>query len=294
MDENKELPRVDADKNSTPVSPLAAYYRQPKIYINLPSKGEFYPVGALDKSQDGKYAVYSMTAKDELMLKTPDALMSGQSTVAVINSCVPSITDPWQMPTIDLDAILVGIRIASYGEKMDIDTNCPACKEDLRFEFNITKYLEDLARFEYIKSFPVGDLVVHIRPYTYREFTKKSIVTLEQQKIYDIVNDENMSDEEKIDRFGVSFVKLTQLTVEAIADVVVRIDTPTGSETNPAAIKDFIVNASKDTFEAINDKLQIMKASLDLKVKNATCDKCKHTFDVSITMDQANFFAARS
>jgi hypothetical protein len=73
----------------------------------------------------------------------------------------------------------------------------------------------------------------------------------------------------------------------------VRIDTPTGSETNPAAIKDFVVNASKDVFDAINDKLQIMKASLDLKVKNASCDKCKHTFDVTITMDQANFFRSK-
>ena len=151
MDENKELPKVDitgsapATSNgdaAVPSSPLSAYYRQPKIYVSLPSKGNYYVEGALDKSEDGTYAVYSMTAKDELMFKTPDALLSGQSTVAVINSCIPSIKDPWKLPTIDLDAILVAIRIATYGENMDIDTECPACKEEQRYGFDLTKYLE--------------------------------------------------------------------------------------------------------------------------------------------------------
>ena len=175
MDENKELPRVDitrsapAPSNGDAVtsSPLSAYYRQPKIYVSLPSKGKYYAEGALDKSEDGTYPVYSMTAKDELMFKTPDALLSGQSTVAVINSCIPSIKDPWHLPTIDLDAILVAIRIATYGSNMDIDTECPACKEEQRYGFDLTKYLEELAQFNYTDIFTSGELVFHIRPYTY-------------------------------------------------------------------------------------------------------------------------------
>jgi hypothetical protein len=303
MNENKEIPRVEI-KGKLPTAavaapavdgnPLAAYYRQPKIYIKLPSGGKFYPNGSLDSSEDGTYAVYSMTAKDELMFKTPDALLSGQSTVAVINSCMPSIKDPWHVPTIDLDAILVGIRIATYGDRMDIDTNCPKCSEEQRYEFNLTQYLEDLARFQYIESFQIGDLTFHIRPYTYREFTKKSLARIEQEKIYNVINDKEMSEEEKVDRFGASFVKLTELTVESVADVVKQIDTPQGSERDAARIKQFILNASKDVFEGITQKLNIMKASLDLKVKNAKCDKCEHTFEINVTMDQADFFEARS
>lgn len=303
MDENIELPKVDITGATKPSngepqkvssSPLSAYYRQPKIYMKLPSGGEFYPEGALDKSEDGTYPVYSMTAKDELMFKTPDALLSGQSTVAVINSCIPSIKDPWQMPTIDLDAVLVAIRIATYGENMDIDTNCPSCKEEQRYGFELTKYLNDLAQFEYMRTFSVGELVFHIRPYTYKEFTKKTLARIEQEKIYNIINDDKMSDEEKVDRFGVSFVKLTELTVESIADVVVRIDTPQGSETDLKQIREFILNANKEIFEALSQKLNLMKAQLDLKVKNATCDKCNHVYDINVTMDQANFFGARS
>jgi len=228
------------------------------------------------------------------MFKTPDALLSGQSTVSVINSCMPSIKDPWNLPTIDLDAILVAIRIATYGDKMDIDTNCPNCKEEQRYEFNLAQYLEDLARFQYIETFQIGELTFHIRPYTYREFTKKAVARIEQEKIYNIINDNEMSEEEKIDRFGASFVKLTELTVESVADVVKQIDTPNGSERDPAKIKEFINNAAKEVFEGITEKLNIMKANLDLKVKNAKCDKCEHQFEINVTMDQADFFGARS
>lgn len=300
MDENTELPKVEisgtpgAQNTSQETSPLSAYYRQPKIYIKLPSKGDFYPEGALDKSEDGTYAVYSMTAKDELMFKTPDALLNGQSTVSVIKSCIPSIVDPWQMPSIDLDAALVAIRIATYGEKMDIDSECPKCKEELRHEYTLTNFLDKLANFQYVKQFQVGDLVFHIRPFTYRETTKKTISRIEQEKIFNVINNDNLSEEEKLDRFGSSFVKITELTVELIADAVHRIDTPNGSETDRAKIKEFILNAENHIFESVNQQLQKMKQTLELKVDQATCDKCQHTFEIAITMDQADFFAARS
>jgi len=96
-------------------NPLANYFRQPKMYMRLPSHGQFYPEGALDTSEIDEYPVYAMTAKDELMFKTPDALMNGQATVEVIKSCIPAIKNPWQMPSLDLDAVLIAIRIATYG-----------------------------------------------------------------------------------------------------------------------------------------------------------------------------------
>ena len=106
-------------------NPLHKYFRQPKIYLRLPSSGNFYPAGALEKTESGEYPVYSMTAKDEIVMKTPDALMNGQATVDIIQSCVPNIKDAWKVPSIDLDAILVAIRIATYGEMLDVSAIIP-------------------------------------------------------------------------------------------------------------------------------------------------------------------------
>lgn len=279
---------------STPVNPLANYFRQPKIFIRLPSNGAFYTEGSLDASQNGEYAVYAMTAKDELLFKTPDALMNGQATVEVIKSCIPAIRDPWKMPTIDVDACLVAIRVATYGENMEVQATCPECDHKNDYEFDLLQYLGRLGNFEFHKDIAAEPLIVHIRPYNYQETTKTAIRAMEQQKIFDIVDDQNLSDEDKVAQFGSSFVKLTELTVDVICGCIESIETPEGTVSDQTLIKEFINNAPADVFNKINDHVSQMKNDIENKTQDVVCESCNHQYKISLTMDQANFFAVRS
>jgi hypothetical protein len=274
-------------------NPLAQWYRQPKIYVKLPSKGKFYPNGALDLSSNDEYPVYSMTAKDELMFKTPDALLSGQSTVELIKSCIPAIQDPWKMPSIDLDMCLVAIRLATYGEKMEVSANCPHCNAENDYDVNLQNWLGIYEGYDFVDTVEALPLTIGIRPYNYQELTKTSIKTLEEQRVFNIINDDNMSDEEKLDRFGKSFVKLTELTVDLIAGCITKIETPEGAVTDQEMIKDFINNAPKDIFEKIADHVKNLKEKVEYKPV-VRCNECTKEYDLPITMDQANFFAVRS
>ena len=287
--ENSAAPAPQPAKN-----PLAGWYRQPKIYVRLPSKGRYYAQGSLDVSASEEYAVYAMTAKDELMFKTPDALLSGQSTVEVIKSCMPAILDPWLMPSIDLDFCLIAIRIATYGESMEVGSTCPYCNAKNDYDIDLNAWLQMFNNFTFQDTIELAPLTVHIRPYTYRESTKVNIKTIEQQKIFDVINNENISDEEKLDRFGKSFVKLTELTVDIIADCITKIETPDGATSDQQQIKDFINNTSKDVFDAISGHLQVMKSQIELKANDVKCGECEKEYTLPITMDQANFFAVRS
>ena len=76
---------------------LQNYQRQPKIFIDLPSKGVFYDDTVLENGQHMQIPVFGMNAMDEIMFKTPDALFSGDATVQVIKSCIPTILDPWKL-----------------------------------------------------------------------------------------------------------------------------------------------------------------------------------------------------
>jgi hypothetical protein len=285
-------------ENNQPLQPkknvLSNWYRQPKIYIRFPSKGEYYPNDALDKSTTGDYAVYSMTAKDELMFKTPDALLNGQSTVEVLKSCIPALQDPWKMPSIDVDAALVAIRIATYGEKMEVSTNCPSCNAENDYEINLNSWLEKLNAFQFESKVTIDPLTVYVRPYTYLEMTQTSLKSLEQQRIFGVINDETLSDEEKLDKFGKSFSKLTELTVDVIAQCVVQIETPDGIETDIAEIKNFIHNAPKEIFNAISNHVQALKSKIDIPAQEVKCTNCETEFLMPVTMDQSNFFAVRS
>ena len=275
-------------------NPLANYFRQPKLYIRLPSHGRFYPEGALDKSEIDEYPVFAMTAKDELMFKTPDALMNGQATVEVIKSCVPAIRDPWAMPSLDLDALLIAIRIATYGENMEINSSCPACKHFNEFTMNLVQYLDTIAQTNYDTEVIVPPLHVHIRPYSYKEISKAAIKSLEQQKIFSIVNNEEMGDEEKIEKFGESFVKLTQLTVDVVAGCITKIITPEGEVSDRALISEFVENSPSDVFNSINERVMAMKEQMSLKAQDVECTECNHKWTVEVTMDQTNFFGKGS
>jgi hypothetical protein len=275
-------------------NPLVNYFRQPKIYIRLPSQGKYYPEDSIDLSQNDEYAVYAMTAKDELMFKTPDALMNGQATVEVVKSCVPAIKNPWNMPSIDLDAVLIGIRIATYGENMDVNSQCPSCSAENEYTVDLVGFLDTLNKFDFQDQLQVGELVIHVRPYTYQEVTKTALKTLEQQKIFQVVNDDSISDEVKVEQFGKSFVRLTELTVDVIAGCISQVDTPTGSVADAGMIKEFIANAPADVFKAVSDHVAKMKENIELKAQEVACQECGHEHSIAISMDQTNFFAVGS
>jgi C4-type Zn-finger protein len=275
-------------------NPLSNYFRQPKMYMRLPSHGQFYPEGALDKSEIDEYPVYAMTAKDELMFKTPDALMNGQATVEVIKSCIPAIKNPWAMPSLDLDAVLIAIRIATYGEHMDMHATCPACQHYNDFTLNLVQYLDTIAQTNYDTEISVPPLHIRIRPYSYKEISRTALKSLEQQKIFNVVNDEDMSDEEKIERFGESFVKLTQLTVDVVSGCITQIITPEGVVDDLEAINEFVENAPSDVFNAINDRVMTLKEQMSLKAQNVSCSECSHSWSVEVSMDQTNFFGKGS
>lgn len=280
-------------------NPLKKFFRQPKIYLRLPSHGRWYPPGSLTMPESGELPVYAMTAKDEITMKTPDALINGQATVDVIQSCIPDIKNAWMVPSIDIDAILVAIRLATYGEKLAVTGRVPLVDLERDYEVDLRTVLGDLLsnEFESVCLFGNNELAVHLRPLNYKEFTANALKTFEEQKVLRIVNDENISDEQKLEAFNKSFKKLTEMTVTMITSSVEKIETNEDSVNNPKFIKEFIENADKEFYQGIADHLEKERAKFNLKpitVKSLPQDieeGAPETFEINISFDQSNFFA---
>ena len=101
-------------------NPLQQFFRQPKIYISLPSLG-IYTIPGVIQGDVSNLPIYGMTGMDEILMKTPDALMTGESTVKVIESCCPVIEDAWDLCLLDLDIILTAIKIATVRRNNPMD-----------------------------------------------------------------------------------------------------------------------------------------------------------------------------
>jgi hypothetical protein len=238
-----------------------------------------------------------MTAKDELTFKTPDALLNGQATVDVIQSCIPNIKNAWAMPSIDLDACLIAIRMATYGEEMGITIKKPVTGEESEMNVDLRGIMDHFSDAEYVDSITVGDMIVGLRPLTYKEFTQNALKTFEEQRIFNIVNDESIEDDVKLQAFTNSFVKLTSLTVNMISTGITSIQVGDDIVDNRKHIDEFIANADKQFFNSITEHLNKQKESFSVKPLTVTSTPedielgVPATYDVPITFDQSNFFA---
>ena len=278
-------------------NPLHKYFRQPKIYIRLPSSGNFYPPGVLEKTESGEYPVYSMTAKDEIVMKTPDALMNGQATVDIIQSCMPNIKDAWKIPSIDLDAVLVAIRIATYGEMLDVNTVVPGLNEEKTYETDLRLILDKLVNATFDPICKINDeLEVRLRPLNYQEFTRNSTRSLEEQRIIQIVNDQKLDDNDKLEKFAISFRKLTEITISMVTSGIEQVITPDGIVTDQKFIQEFVDNADKEILKTIIAHLDQQKKKFNIEPfrVQSTPEEIEAgalpEFEVPITLDSSNFF----
>jgi hypothetical protein len=280
-------------------NPLAGFMRQPKIYIKLPSGGEFWPAGSLNKTENGEYPVYSMTAKDELMLKVPDALMNGQAVTSVIEHCVPNIKNAWHVPNIDLDVILIAIRIATYGEIMTVPVVVGE-DTDLEYSLNLNLLMDTLmGQIKWETAIPVSpDLTVHVRPINYKQMTESALKTFETQRIFDAINNQTVSDAEKAKVFNESFDKLNQITIGIVNNSVFAIESSAGTTDNPAHIQEFMENTDKEIFDIVKKQIETQRENNSIKpLKIQTTDQMREAgvaedeIEIPLVFDASYFFA---
>lgn len=282
-------------------NPLAGFMRQAKIYISLPSGGAYWPKGTIVVPENGQIPVFSMTAKDELTFKTPDALMNGQAVVDVIQSCIPSIKDAWKTPNIDLDLILVAIRIATYGEMMEVSHVVPNTGETVEHQIDLRHVLDTLSVSRWEEAVEINEeLTCFVKPLTYKHITMTGMKAFETQKIMQSVNDDSLSEEKKLEIFNQSFSKMTDITVDLVGDSISAIQTPETLVKEQSFIREFLKNADADLYKKINDHIAKMKSVNGLQPMKfqATPEQIElgapAEYEIPISMDNADFFGRSS
>lgn len=269
-------------------NPLQKYYRQPKIYLALPSKGNFYPPGVIT-GDPSNLPVFGMSAMDEILFKTPDALFNGEATVNVIKSCIPNLTQPWLMPQIDVDACLVAIRIATYGQTLETTFKCSSCEEENKFDLDLSKTLEYFLGLEYETDVIVGPLMVTLRPLNYKEVTDINIKTFSLRKqLYQISG--LSSEEEKNQQLNDIYQKIAEMTSLGYKKAIAKVNTDEDQVTDQFQIEEWIKHSDKEFFDKIKDALEKLSEKWRLQSQSVDCTSCGHNNSVSLGMDNSDFF----
>jgi hypothetical protein len=283
-----------------PENPLKKYFRQAKIHIELPSKGKFYRKGALESIETDEFPVYAMTAKDELGIKTPDALLNGQAMVDMFQSCVPNIKDAWEIPSIDVDALLIAIRIATYGETLDITAKTPVAGNEKDYTVDLRNILNQLVTSQFEEKIDLGGMQVYVRPLKYKELTKQALKTYEEQRIFKIINDDKIPEDEKLSRFAQSFKNLTEMTVHTVSTSISKIIIDDTEVTNPSHIQEFIDNADKDFYNLVLKHIEEQRKKFTVRPMKvmSTPEEIEQgapeEWELPIMMDYSSFFGQKS
>jgi hypothetical protein len=272
-------------------NPLQKYFRQPAIYVKLPSEGKFYPPGTLDMPANGELPVYPMSALDEIITRTPDALFNGSSVIQLFQSCVPNIKDAWAVPQIDVDMLLTAIRIASYGHEMEMSTTCPKCNEAQDYALDLREVIDKYHSPDYRTSIKVSDMEIYFRPLTYYQVNETSKAQFQQQKMIQVsTTNEEMSDEDRIAAMSQALTEITKMTMENLSDSIAVIKTADAMVDNPEHIKEFIANADSKIFARIREHLSTIREGTEMKPLKIKCKECEHEYEQPFTLDMSNFF----
>ena len=275
-------------------NPLRQFFRQPSIYIRLPSQGRYWNSTAIVMPENGELPVYPMTAIDEISYRTPDALFNGQAVINVIQSCVPNIKDAGKIPNMDLNALMVAVRIASYGHALDINSTCTECKNEDEFSMDLRVILDSLRCPDYNETIDLGDLKITFKPSTYEEQNKSAMEQFERQKFLQQLGDGDFSEEERGRVLTESLKQITDLTMNLIGKSIAAIEVPGTVVTDSEQIKEFLRESDRNVFKQIRDHVINLTQEAQIKPVDVECTECHHKYQQEINLDMTSFFDTAS
>lgn len=273
-------------------NPLRQYFRRPAIYLILPSGYKNYSDDVITLTENGELPVFPMTAIDDITTKTPDALFNGEAVAQLIRSCIPNIKNPWKIINDDFDAIMIAIKIASQGANLEINSSCPSCNQEGKYDLNLSSVLSQLRASDYSNILKINELDIKFKPLVYKEMNQAANGQFQAQKLLMNLQEQTSSaDEELLSKKSKEAVEfLTNLTMEMLAKTIEYIKTPDILVNEYEYILDFLKNCDKKDYIKIRDFNVSLKSNSILKPLDIKCVNCGHEYKQNYTLNSSDFF----
>jgi len=139
--EKVSLASLARDQYGTTTAPpeSAPTWNVPVQSVALPSRGLVYPVDSALHDRD-TIEIRSMTAREEDILTSRALLRQGKAMSVLLKSCImDKSVEPDEMLVGDRNAILIAIRASGYGTDYETKIECPACSEQHKHTFDLSK-----------------------------------------------------------------------------------------------------------------------------------------------------------
>lgn len=257
------------------INPLLEKLKLPGRIFQLPSRGYLYTNGELSTIvKDAEVHVHPLSALDEISLKNPDLLFSGKAADSVFKTCIPELNSPLELFGKDIDAIMLFLRVVSYGPIYNLETT-HSCKDAKSHEYqiNVEEFISKIGYLDpttiesqYTVTLP-NNQIVRLQPLRY-----KHIIEIYQMN----ENKKEMNADDIKKNLTTNLLNLIH-SVDGVIDRNFITEwirkLPTGYVSK---IAHSVENSSKS-----------WGANLETKIK---CADCGQEFDVEIPINPISFF----
>lgn len=281
-------------------NPLYQFYRKPGTYISLPSGGRFYKKSP-KLTDSNELAVYPMTARDELILKNPDALYNGEAVRQVLTSILPDIADVNEMPAADVDMALVAMRMASYGDDLSLDVS-HNCKESQGKSQRITVGLGSIVSSMRPIDPNIGKVLlssgleVHIRPYNLQDqgrLLKAQFNSMRSMQAMEA--NKNLTVEEKTAAATREYDTIVLLSQEILFGCVEKVVMPDGKEVaDRKYINEWLKNLDRASVKRLEDEIKKFQEFGIIREVDVKCEHCGEHYKSDMLFDPTSFFTEGS
>lgn len=253
-------------------NPLLERSRIPGEIHRLPSRGIFYTNGELDSGvRDGELQIFPMTLIDEITMKSPDLLFSGDAIKQVLARCVPQVMKPEHLLSKDVDFLMLVIRKASYGD----------------LEINYKHICKDAKEHSYI--IPVDNMIKSARSIDPTLVGTKFTVNLPNEMIVKVaplkfqtvmdmlqLNDSNLTPEESRD-----------IAIKSLLDIIISVD----EITDKAMIKEWLGTINVQWTKLIDDAITAAQNDWGAEMAHTfKCKDCGEDVETVLPMNPLAFF----
>ena len=280
-------------------NPLKSHFRAPKLFTRLPGGGNFYTDGVVNLSDTGELEIYAMTSRDEVMMRNPDALLNGESVAQIIASCVPQVKRPRELLGADVDALMVAIQGATFGDEVTVQSDCPECGNAVVGAGSVQASLATMKEVPKDVKVETDDgLIIELRPVTYETTIAAGVSNFQNARSMQSIAliDDDM---EKLKAFNDSYMKMAELNFLVILDSIYSISgtDDNGEEfivTDRDNIREYMENCDSDVGKSVSDQVNILsEAGID-KTVQIQCqeESCGHIFETTLEFNPVNFSTA--
>jgi len=246
----------------------------PTDFVELPSKGNFYPSEHPLNGQ-GHIEIRQMTAKDEDILTSSALLKKGIAIERLLqNLIINRSININKLLVGDKNAILIKARISAYGANYKTKVQCPVCTQYSENEFNLSDVIinnghdaqsKDVTMNEngnFVFSLPKSEVSVEVKLLT-GEDEKKLTIATEQRRKY------NLPETGWTDQLKTFIVSVNDIT-------------------DPAVIDRFIDNMPASDSRHLRKVYTEVVPNVDLR-QNIICGQCYSESELEVPLT-ADFF----